>query len=153
MENINPFKILPLILAVQITAGIFLGGLTVVYFPYSDATLQVEVADTKQERKRGLMYREKLSIDQGMLFVFPEEADRGFWMKNTLIPLDMIFVDAEGKIVNIEEAYPEDNTSDEDLKTYRSDAPAKYVIETNSSFTEINNVEEGDRVEIPTRVR
>jgi len=88
-----------------------------------------------------------------MLFVFPEEDYRGFWMKNTLIKLDMIFVDAEGRIINIEEAVPEPNTSDENLKTYRSDEPAKYVIETNSSFTERRNVEEGDRVDIPTRYR
>jgi len=67
--------------------------------------------------------------------------------------LDMIFVDSQGRIINIEEAVPEPNTSDENLKTYRSDEPAKYVIETNSSFTERRNVEEGDRVDIPTRYR
>jgi uncharacterized membrane protein (UPF0127 family) len=72
-------------------------------------------------------------------------------MKNTLIPLDIIFVDKERRIINIEEAYPEPNTSDENLKTYRSERPAKYVIETNSSFTERRNVEEGDRVVIPDR--
>lgn len=150
MEEINPFKILPLILAIQITGGLILGG-TTVYFPESDASLKTEVADTPQEREKGLMFRKKLSIDQGMLFVFPEEAPRGFWMKNTLIPLDMLFVDSEGRIINIEEAYPEPNTSDENLKVYKSEEPAKYVIETNSSFTERRNIEEGDQVDIPTR--
>ncbi len=149
----NPFKILPALLILQITLALTFGGATQVNFPNSDTSLEVEIADTASERETGLMYREKLTIDEGMLFVFPEEDDRGFWMKNTLIPLDMIFVDAEGRIINIEETVPEPNTSDEDLKTYRSDAPAKYVIETNSSFTERRNVEEGDRVVIPTRYR
>ncbi|MFB6099787.1 MAG: DUF192 domain-containing protein [Candidatus Nanohalobium sp.] len=147
----NPFRILPFILAVQILAGIILGAPTTVSFPESSATLHVEVADSEQERLKGLMYRKKLPINQGMLFVFPKEAPRGFWMKNTLIPLDMIFVDRNGRIINIEEAYPEPNTSEENLKIYRSEAPARYVIETNSTFTEKKNIEEGDRVEIPTR--
>ena len=151
MKGLNPFKLLPFILALQIAAGILLGGPTKVYFPDSGASLQVEVAETPQERSRGLMYREELPMDRGMLFVFPEEGDRGFWMKNTLIPLDMIFVDAEGRIVNIEEAYPEPGTPDEDLKLYRSEEPAKYVIETNSSLTERKGMEKGDRVDIPTR--
>ncbi|QGA80229.1 DUF192 domain-containing protein [Candidatus Nanohalobium constans] len=151
MKDFNPFKILPLILTAQIAVAFVLGGGTQVHFPDSSTSLDVEIADTPQEREKGLMYREKLPIEQGMLFVFPEEDDRGFWMKNTLIPLDIIFVDSEGKIINIEEAVPEPNTSDENLKTYRSDAPAKYVIETNSSFVERENVEEGDRVVIPDR--
>lgn len=149
MKDLNPFKILPLLIAVQIIAGILLGGSTTVEFPESDASLNVEIADTESERRRGLMFREKLSIDNGMLFVFPDEEYRGFWMKNTLIPLDMIFVDEEGRIVNIEEAVPEPNTSDEDLKTYRSERPVKYVIETNSTFTEKWNVTEGEKVVLP----
>ena len=149
----NPFKILPAIIALQIILGLTLTAPTTVNFPESDTELTVEVADSRSERQRGLMFRESLPIDEGMLFVFPEEDYRGFWMKNTLIKLDMIFVDAEGRIINIEEAVPEPNTSDENLKTYRSDEPAKYVIETNSSFTERRNVEEGDRVDIPTRYR
>ena len=151
MKELNPFKILPAILALQIVLGLTLSPPTTVKFPDSKAELTVEVADTPEERSKGLMYREKLSIENGMLFVFPEEDYRGFWMKNTLIPLDMIFVDAEGRIINIEEAVPEPNTSDENLKSYRSDEPAKYVIETNSSFTERKDVEEGDRVVFPDR--
>ena len=148
----NPFKILPFILAAQILLGLTMTPPTnKVIFPESNTEVKVEIADTPSERSKGLMFREKLPIDQGMLFIFPEEDERGFWMKNTLIPLDMIFIDSKGEIVNVEEAVPEPNTSDEDLKIYRSGEPAKYVIETNSSFTERKNVEEGDRVEIPTR--
>ena len=147
----NPFKLLPAVIALQIILGFALTAPTTVQFPDSDTSLNVEVAETPDERERGLMYREKLNIENGMLFVFPEEDYRGFWIKNTLIPLDIIFVDKERRIINIEEAYPEPNTSDENLKTYRSERPAKYVIETNSSFTERRNVEEGDRVVIPDR--
>lgn len=149
----NPFKLLPIFLAIQIATGFLVGGPSQVYFPESDASLEVEVADSPPDRRRGLMYREKLSIDNGMLFVFPEEDERGFWMKNTLIPLDMIFVDSEGEILNIKEANPEPNTSDENLKTYRSDGEARYVIEANSSFAQRYDVEAGDRVEIPSRLR
>jgi len=153
-KHMNPFKILPFILAAQIIIGIAVTPATnIVEFPDSETELSVEIADSKSERKKGLMFRENLPIDEGMVFVFADEAERGFWMKNTLIPLDMIFVDSKGRIVNIEEAVPEPNTSDENLKTYRSDEPAKYVIETNSSFTERKNVEEGDRVEVPTQYR
>lgn len=149
----NPFKFLPLLLAAQIVAGLTMGGQPSAYFPESDASLELEVAETPLERKRGLMYRERLPVDQGMLFVFPEEDERGFWMKNTLIPLDMIFIDRDGKIINIEEAQPEPNTPDRELKTYRSEGEAQYVIEANSTFTEEYGVKEGDRVEIPRRVR
>lgn len=150
----NPFKILPLIIAVQIIIGLALTPPTnKVSFPKTDTEIKVEIADSPSERKKGLMYRENLPIDEGMLFIFPKQDYRGFWMKNTLIPLNMIFVDSEGKITNIEKAVPEPNTSEENLKIYKSDLPVKYVIETNSSFVQKENVEEGDRVELPTQVR
>jgi uncharacterized membrane protein (UPF0127 family) len=152
MRDVNPFRFLPFFLALQIAAGVVLGGAaeeSFVDFPESDAKVEVEIADSPGERRKGLMYRKKLPIDEGMLFVYPEEGDRSFWMKNTLISLDIIFVDRNGKIINIEEAYPQPNASDSELKNYRSDEPAKYVIETNSSFTERKDVEEGDRVSIP----
>jgi uncharacterized membrane protein (UPF0127 family) len=151
----NPFKVLPFLLAVQIAAGVLLGGPTgtVVNFPDSDTQIQVEIAESSEEREKGLMYRRSLPIDRGMLFVYHEEDYRGFWMKNTYIPLDIIFVSDDERIVDIDEAVPQPNTSEENLRTYRSDEPARYVIETNSSFTERRNVEEGDRVDIPTRFR
>ena len=149
----NPFKVLPLLLVLQIAAAFLLASPadTAVIFPESDAQIQVEVADSPEERAQGLMYRRSLELNRGMLFVFPEEDYRSFWMKNTYIPLDMIFIGRNGEIINIEEAHPQPNASDNELKSYRSDEPAKYVIETNSTFTEKENVEKGDRVEIPTR--
>ena len=149
----NLFKVLPLLLVLQIAAAFLLASPadTAVIFPESDAQIQVEVADSPEERAQGLMYRRSLELNRGMLFVFPEEDYRSFWMKNTYIPLDMIFIGRNGEIINIEEAHPQPNASDNELKSYRSDEPAKYVIETNSTFTEKENAEKGDRVEIPTR--
>jgi uncharacterized membrane protein (UPF0127 family) len=137
-------------LAVQIAAGILLGGptSTVVGFPESGAEITAEIADSPKEREEGLMYVSDLPLNRGMLFVFPDEEYRSFWMKNTYIPLDIIFVDKNGDIINIEEAHPEPNTTEENLKSYRSDEPAKYVIETNSTFTERNNISTGDKVQI-----
>jgi uncharacterized membrane protein (UPF0127 family) len=106
----------------------------------------LEVADNQTERKKGLMNRTKLGKNRGMLFVFEEEAPRGFWMKNTLIPLDMIFLDKDKEVINIETAYPEPNTSDSELKVYRSERPAKYVIEVNAGFAENNSIRPGTEV-------
>lgn len=110
------------------------------------ATITYETAATPEETRRGLMYREELEKNHGMIFVYEHEAPRSFWMKNTLIPLDIIFIDSNKEIINIEKAYPEPNTSDSDLRRYSSDSPAQYVIEVNQNFTERNEIEKGDRV-------
>ncbi|MDZ7711394.1 MAG: DUF192 domain-containing protein [Roseovarius sp.] len=77
--------------------------------PEGEAAFRVEVADTKAERAQGLMHRERLAASAGMLFVYPHPQRVGFWMKNTLIPLDMIFMDAGGTVRRIgHEAQPHD---------------------------------------------
>jgi uncharacterized membrane protein (UPF0127 family) len=63
--------------------------------------VQVEIADTDAKRERGLMFRKELADGRGMLFLFDEEGEHGFWMKDTLIPLDLIFVDSSGKVTGI----------------------------------------------------
>lgn len=105
-----------------------------------------ETAVTDEEKQKGLMFRENLSENHGMLFVYEEADNRSFWMKNTLIPLDIIFLDPNKTIINIEKAYPESNTPDSELTRYRSEAPAQYVIEVNQNFTERNEIGKGDRV-------
>jgi len=110
--------------------------------------VSLEVADNDSARRKGLMFRKNLEKDQGMLFVFEDEAARSFWMKNTYIPLDIIFVDSNMSIVNIEEAYPQPNVSDRNLEIYRSEAPAKYVIELNQGYSENISLEKGDKVKI-----
>ncbi len=102
----------------------------------------VEIADDPAERSRGLMHRESLPEDQGMLFVYPEERDSlGFWMKNTLIPLDIAFVDRELRIVDIQRMEPLDET------TRYSVAPAMYALEMNAGWFEKHGVRVGDRIE------
>ncbi|MBF9033817.1 DUF192 domain-containing protein [Rhodobacterales bacterium HKCCE2091] len=111
---------------------------------FGDARFRVEIADDAEERAVGLMNRESLSIAAGMLFVYPDEDIRGFWMENTLIPLDMIFADATGTIVKVHaNAVPLDRTS------ILSDAPAQFVLEINGGLAARIGIEAGDEMRHP----
>ena len=103
--------------------------------------INVELAKTQQEIIKGLMYREHLDKDSGMLFVFPDEDYRSFWMKNTLIPLDMIFIAGNGTIVDINKNFQPCKT--DYCPSYRSKERAMYVLEVNAGFAEENNINEG----------
>jgi uncharacterized membrane protein (UPF0127 family) len=105
--------------------------------------LSVELAQTEQEQRDGLMYRTELCENCGMLFVFSDERVRSFWMKNTLIPLDILFISADGRIVNIAEKTSPNQTE----TTYRSNEKVQYVLELNGGWCQIHNVENGDRVD------
>ena len=97
-----------------------------IFLPSGQA-LTAELAVTPQERERGLMFRKELAPDQGMLFVFDQEDLYSFWMKNTLIPLDIIWLDSNQQIVHIEKRVPP--CSADPCPTYSPDHPAKYVLE------------------------
>lgn len=103
--------------------------------------INIELADNEFERAKGLMYREIMPENQGMLFVFDYEQDLGFWMKNTLISLDMIYLNADKEVVSI--AY---NTKIKSTQTYPSEKPAKYVIEVNAGFCEKYAITKGCKV-------
>ena len=104
--------------------------------------VQVELADTPEKRERGLMFRKELPDDRGMLFVFEQEGEHTFWMKNTLIPLDMIVVDGEGRITGfVERARPLDLRG-------RSGGPARYVLEVPGGWVAAHGVRVGDRMRI-----
>lgn len=105
----------------------------------------IEVADSEEERARGLMFRNNLDPDYGMLFVFPKEAQVAFWMKNTFIPLDMLFIDADMTIMGIAHATP---CEADPCQTYPSGAPAQYVLEINGGLAEEKNIKAGDRVSL-----
>jgi uncharacterized protein len=93
------------------------------------ASIFVEIADTRETQIKGLMGRSDLSINKGMLFIFKQLKPRKFWMKNTLISLDIIFIGGDGCIVNIAES-----TTPMSDQSYRSDGPIKYVVEVRAGF-------------------
>ena len=107
--------------------------------------LSIEIADDPSERETGLMYREMMPENQGMFFVFDSEVSLTFWMKNTLIPLDMVFLDSAKKVVHIARDVQPCQADPCPLTSSRS--AAKYVIETNAGWTAKNGVSQGDRVE------
>jgi len=88
----------------------------------------IEISKTPEEMQRGLMFRENLCPNCGMLFIFEEENFHGFWMKNTLIPLDMIFIDSDLNIVDILYAEP---CTEDPCKSYTPKKKILYVLETN----------------------
>ena len=109
---------------------------------------RAEVADTAAERARGLMYREHLDRDAGMLFIFEPPRRVGFWMKNTYISLDMIFADASGTIVAIAE-----RTEPETTASHGPDMAVAYVLEINGGLGERLGIRVGDELKSPAVAR
>ncbi len=108
----------------------------------------VEIADTDAERQTGLMGRTVLPEDAGMLFVFEgEQAALSFWMRDTLIPLSIAYIDAQGRIVDIQDMEPLDDVPPH----YVSAEPARYALEVNQGFFEERGVTVGDLVELPVQ--
>ena len=107
--------------------------------------VKAEIADSPEEITTGLMFRESLGKGDGMLFVFPDSAVRNFWMKNTIIPLDMIFIAENMTIVKIHHAMP---CVQGQCPLYNSGQPAKYVLEVNGNLTTDYVIEEGGKVVI-----
>ena len=105
--------------------------------------VQVEIADTAVEWQKGLMGRTALAEDAGMLFVFDQEQPLSFWMKDTLVPLSIAFIDSQGRIVDIQDMQPLDETS------LPSAAPAQYALEVNQGFFGERGIMVGDAVELP----
>jgi uncharacterized protein len=107
--------------------------------------VRVEVADDLAEQAKGLMDRTTLGENRGMLFVYPEERELSFWMKNTLIPLSIAFIDSERRIIDIQDMKPLDDKPPH----YVSAEPAQYALEVNQGFFEERDVRVGDRVALP----
>lgn len=104
-------------------------------------SLRVELAQTDESRQRGLMFRKNMPHQEGMLFVFDEDTDVPFWMKNTYIPLDILFIDANFQIVDIKE-----NTHPMSEELIRPGAPYRLALEVNAGFVKENKIEAGDKV-------
>jgi uncharacterized protein len=107
--------------------------------------VRVEVADDLAEQAKGLMYRTTLGENRGMLFVYPDERELSFWMKDTLIPLSIAFIDSERRIIDIQDMKP----LDDEPPHYVSAEPAQYALEVNQGFFEKGGVKVGDRVDVP----
>jgi hypothetical protein len=107
----------------------------------SEAAFEVEVADTPAKREMGLMYRRELPDDRGMLFIFPDESVLTFWMQNTPIPLDMIFIGSDLKIAGIVRDAVPFTTSARSVG-----APSRYVLEINGGAAQKRGIEVGDKV-------
>jgi uncharacterized protein len=124
-------------------------GLATMKVPIGNTTFTLEVADTEYSRERGLMHRDSMPADHGMIFVFPDDRRLNFWMKNTLIPLDILYLDSAGVVLNIDQMAPKDTTTQ-----HPSDGPARYAIELNQGTAAKVGVKPGDKVtigEIPRR--
>ena len=104
--------------------------------------LDVEIADDEYKTQTGLMYRDKMDQLQGMLFVFPDEDLRSFYMKNTNIPLDIIYIDADKKIVSFQK-----NAQPNNENSLPSNVPAKYVLEINAGLADKWQLVVGDKME------
>lgn len=103
--------------------------------------IDIEIAANEEERTRGLMYRDKMDENEGMFFIFDRETQQSFWMKNTLIPLDIIFVNKNNKIVKIHR-----NTHTLSEESYPSGAPAIYVVEVNAGYCDKFGITEKDKI-------
>lgn len=106
--------------------------------------LRVKVADSMSETRRGLMHKNDLPENEGMLFVLSFEAEHSFWMKNVLIPLDMIWISSNKEIVHIEHSAPP--CKKDPCPGFRPSFPALYVLEVNGGWAIRNGIELGDQV-------
>ena len=112
---------------------------------FENKCFNVEIADTSEKRRTGLMNRESLAIDSGMLFTFEKEGSYNSWMKNTLIPLDIIWIDENNKIIYIEKNAKPCKT--EQCEFFSSNKKALYVLEINGGSAEEMGFEVGDEIE------
>ncbi len=112
-----------------------------------EVEVAAKVAATDQQRARGLMGVEQLPAGVGMLFVYEDERSGGFWMKDTLVPLDIAYVDGEGEIVSILAMEPCEAADDADCEVYEPDGEYQQALEAPQGFFEETGVAEGDTIE------
>jgi len=158
----RPFRLLPLLVAALGLAALLLvavvirqpapaagddfgtgSELATVRFPASGATVLVEIAATEDQRQVGLMHRTSLPDGRGMLFVFDQTVNGPFWMKNTLIPLSIAFIDDRGVVVDIQDMQPQDET------LHYPAAPYRYALEVPRGWFGRAGVQVGHQTELP----
>ena len=104
---------------------------------------QLEIAATQEERARGLMGQQRIPDNYAMLFVYEDERRLSFWMKGTLIPLDILFLDSNGVVVDVQTMTPQIGASDGELIVYTSARPARYAMEMKAGLAEALGVKPG----------
>lgn len=107
------------------------------------ATISVEIAATRREREQGLMFRQQLAEDAGMLFLFPSDDSIGFWMRNTYVPLTIAYVDASGRVLELRDGRPLDES------ILRPSQPYRFVLEVNQGWFERHGFGPGARIRLP----
>ena len=137
----KPIRIIGLLLALvaSVTACEAEPKVTITTKDGRNVSFAVEIADTPSKREMGLQYRHELAADRGMIFLFPAESQQSFWMKNTPLPLDMIFINRERKIVGIVE-----QTAPFSLDPRSVTAPSQYVLEINGGLATRHAIKAGD---------
>ncbi len=119
----------------------------------NNARVFVEVAQTPAEKQKGLMFREYMAEDEGMLFILDSTGIYSFWMKNTLIPLDLIWFDENWRIVDIKQNVPPCTVpTDQRCPSYTPKLPVRYTLEVNGGWVEKNNVSIGDYAQYQPQV-
>lgn len=108
----------------------------------------VELADNNYSREQGLMYRKSMDKDAGMLFIFPSQQPRSFWMKNTLIALDILYIDSQLKLVSMQTNVPPCRNTSSRCPSYPSYKPAKYVLEINAGRAKELEIKVGDKMQL-----
>ena len=116
------------------------------YVELNGHSYTIEIAADDASRAHGLMDRTEMAADHGMLFVFDDDAMRAFWMKNTKIPLDMLFFDADRRLVSVQHDVPPCEA--DPCPAYSSGAPARYVLELNAGQARKLGVSPGDELTI-----
>lgn len=111
-------------------------------FLKNNKQLTIEVVDNEAETTQGLMYRKSMPDSCGMLFVFPDSQERSFWMKNTYIPLDILYLDSQKQILTIQA-----NRTPFSEEAIPSLKEAQYVLEVNAGYCQRNGIQQGDKVD------
>jgi uncharacterized membrane protein (UPF0127 family) len=119
------------------------GLLTITNKKGKKVNMTVEIADTDASRTLGLMHRSQMDPDAGMLFSWTEDIEGGFWMHNTILPLSIAFIAADGTILSIHDMQPLDE------RTTSPGGPYRYALETNQGFFRVHNITAGDKVTLP----
>ena len=109
--------------------------------------IRAELAETPAKRTKGLMFRKKLGKENGMLFIFPNESKHSFWMLNTFVPLDIIWIDSDKNVVHVERSVPPCTESIKSAcKSYKPSEKARYVLEVSAGVFEKSNANVGEKV-------